>query len=252
MKLSKVRCLSGNAIKLFACLCMLLDHIGVLWKIDAIRYIGRLAMPLFAFFIAEGCKYTKDKTKHFALIFSLGVFCQIVYSFAEPNDFHLNILLTFSLSIIIIYAMQHLKKTFSTKSSPSQKSLAVIIFVGMIVVTVLLNLVKTVNHKPFHFDHGFWGCMLPVFASLLDFRAVNLPEKLKWLNNYYLSLIPFVAGLSLLCAFGGFDHTIWFTFLSIIPLALYNEKRGRFNIKYFFYIFYPLHLAILYGILLIF
>ena len=87
MKLSKIRLLNGNAIKLFACLCMLLDHIGVLWEIDAIRFIGRLAMPLFAFFVAEGCKHTKDKTKHFALIFSLGVLCQIVYSFVEPKSF---------------------------------------------------------------------------------------------------------------------------------------------------------------------
>ncbi|MBM6827868.1 hypothetical protein H6A13_12345, partial [Mordavella massiliensis] len=34
---------------------------------------------------------------------------------------------------------------------------------------------------------------------------------------------------------------------SAVPMLLYNGKPGR-RMKYFFYIFYPAHLLILYGI----
>ena len=49
--------LSGNALKLLACITMFFDHLGaflfpgVLW----LRLVGRIAMPLFAFTLAEGC-----------------------------------------------------------------------------------------------------------------------------------------------------------------------------------------------------
>ena len=34
--------------------------------------------------------------------------------------------------------------------------------------------------------------------------------------------------------------------LSLPLLALYNEKRGKYAMKYLFYIYYPAHTAILY------
>ena len=61
--------LSGSTIKIIACILMAIDHIGyhLYPEITILRIIGRLSMPLFAFFIAEGCYYTKNKLKHFLL-----------------------------------------------------------------------------------------------------------------------------------------------------------------------------------------
>ena len=86
-------------IKILACILMAIDHIGFHLFPDLIilRIIGRLSMPLFAFFIAEGCYYTKNKLKHFLLIFISGlIFLFGVKIFA--NFWYYNIFLIFSLS----------------------------------------------------------------------------------------------------------------------------------------------------------
>lgn len=48
--------MTSNAIKLIACISMLIDHAGVILfpEYPFLRWIGRLAMPLFAFTVAEG------------------------------------------------------------------------------------------------------------------------------------------------------------------------------------------------------
>ena len=40
----------------------------------------------------------------------------------------------------------------------------------------------------------------------------------------------------------------WWALLAIPFIALYNGERGSKKFKYFFYIIYPLHLVIIYGI----
>ena len=67
--------LSGNALKLIAAVSMLLDHIGLLFfpSYGIFRIFGRLALPIFAFMIAESAKYTRNKKRHFFTMFSLAV-----------------------------------------------------------------------------------------------------------------------------------------------------------------------------------
>ena len=90
----QMRILSGNSIKILAAALMFIDHIGFMWGIVPLSCVGRLSMPLFAFMIAEGCRYTKNKFLHFSMIFSLGVICQIVYFFFAPKFYYLSILKT--------------------------------------------------------------------------------------------------------------------------------------------------------------
>ena len=100
--------LSNNIIKIIAVITMVIDHVGVAFyplflnetTYLAFRGIGRIAMPLFAFLIAEGCRYTKDKKKYFTLIFLLGLVCDIAY-FVAMEELYLCILTTFSFSILL-------------------------------------------------------------------------------------------------------------------------------------------------------
>ena len=113
--------LSGTTLKLIACIAMFIDHLGlvVFPKKMIFRIIGRLAFPMFAYFIAEGCKYTRNKLKHFLVIFSAGVIYFLFYLFAYKRVY-LSIFLTFSVSILIVYLIDVLKKyAFSPRNESS-------------------------------------------------------------------------------------------------------------------------------------
>ena len=88
--------LSGNALKLLAAPFMTADHVGLMFfpGIEAFRILGRLAYPVFAYMIAEGCKYTRDRKRYFLMLFGLATACQVVY-FLFDGSMYLSILFTF-------------------------------------------------------------------------------------------------------------------------------------------------------------
>ena len=218
--------LTGNALKILAAIFMTIDHIGVMLfpRVLILRIIGRLAMPIYAFMIAEGCKYTRNKKKYFGMVFGLGAVCQLVYYFAS-GDTYLNILLTFSLSIGLIYSLQAMHQA----KSRQRAVLWSVLFCAGFLAVYGLNQILTI-------DYGFWGVMAPVFVSFAFVRKFP----------HWTSVLLLGFGLILLAAdLGGMQS---YSLLAIPLLLLYSGKRGKANLKYFFYIFYPVHLAVLQGI----
>ncbi len=238
--MSKLRFISGNGLKIIACLLMLIDHIGVIlfpftpW----LRYIGRLAFPIFAFTLAEGCKYTRNKLKHFLLIFIAGVVYQIVFHFFSGGYFYLNILITLSIAILCIYALQFAKTTVFSDKNKWIKTVAFLPFIVLMALSYLLT-------RKVEIDYGFIGVLMPVSASLLDFRNIDAPKLLKKCDNYLLRLLC-MTGIIALYVFTHADR-LWacWAFFAIIILLFYNEQKGKLKLKYFFHIFYPTHLVLL-------
>lgn len=213
--------LSSNALKIIAMLAMLLDHTAII-LLDGylpFRIIGRLAYPIFAYMIAEGCFHTRNKLFYLLRVFSLGAVCQAIYYYVD-RDLYLNILLTFSVSIPMIYLLKYAKRN----------AFFTLIFLAAVIgVWVLCH---RLAGNGIEFDYGFYGIMFPVFISISE----NRREK----------IILAFCGLFLLAqSLGGIQ--IWS--LAALPLLfLYSGRRGKLNMKYTFYLFYPLHLAVLYGI----
>lgn len=231
-----LRLLSGNALKIIAAITMLIDHVGVIFfpGVAIFRIIGRLAFPIFAFMIAEGCKYTRHKLKYIAGIFTLAAICQITYYIAD-GDTYMCVLVTFTLAIICIYTLGLFKKTLFSSKSPQIKLLSLLPFIAAVTGTYAVNLFVTV-------DYGFFGCMLPVWASL-PHMPKNAPEYAKKLDSTYISVFTLAIGAAILAMHSGSLQI--YSMLAVIPLILYSGKRGKLKMKYFFYIFYPVHLAAL-------
>ena len=224
--------LSGNALKLIALVSMTLDHVGLelFPDLEIFRILGRLALPIFAYMIAEGCTYTKNKWKYVGLTFGVGLLCQIVY-FVAMESLYMCILITFTLSILLIYALMWLEKR--------RDLLSVLVFVLVLAAElyVVEILPRTLlSGTDFAIDYGQYGVILPVLVYMGKKKHTKL-----------LFLTPGLLGLALTSPF----EVQWYAFLALIPLAFYNGSRGKWRLKYLFYVYYPLHLGIIYLISLI-
>lgn len=242
----KRRFLSGNAIKIIGAITMVSDHIGyVLFPDEEIfRIIGRLAFPLFAFMISEGARYTKNRVRYFLTLLCFGIVCQLPL-IVLMNEYHFNIFVTFALSVLGIYALDNFKKQAFARERealPMLTSLAL----GLVTFGVIFALTRS---EAFHIDYGFYGILLPVFASLPNLSGAEAPGKLARLDCLPVRILCMLIPTVLLAY--TMAEIQWFSLISLPLLFLYSGKRGQWKMKYFFYVFYPLHMVIIYGISLL-
>ena len=217
---------TGFLLKLIAAVTMFIDHAGLLLWDDALwaRAIGRIAFPIYAYLLAEGFRHTHDRKQYFLRIFLLGLFCQIVY-FLAGEPFLLGVLLVFSYSLILCELVDRAKK--SEGRTRAKWTLA---FIGAAVAYLVFSIF-------FPCDYGIFGVLLPVMPTLFKPR-----ERKTGLAAFSLCL----AALWLYSVFVTDFRVQIFGFLALPFLYWYNGKPGKYRLKYFFYIFYPAHLGLLY------
>lgn len=230
LKALKFNGFTGNQLKILALITMTIDHIGYMLIpsdiaiYDICRIIGRIAFPIFAYMIAQGCHYTRNRKKYILTVAFFALLCQLVYGFAMGSLYQC-VLVTFTLSIALIYLLDHALK----KRTALSTALAVTGFLAAFFICEILP--KLLSDTNFRIDYGFFGVLLPVFAYF------DILEKKK--------LSYFAAGLVILSLSNSILQC--FSLLSLIPLYMYNGKRGRLKMKNLFYIYYPLHLVVIYA-----
>ena len=216
--------LTGNQLKLIALVTMTIDHVGMeLFPRQLILgIIGRLAMPIFAYMIAEGCRHTRNKAKYLLTMLAFAAVCQAVYFFAM-GSLYMCILVTFSLSICLIFLLE---RSMTEKSAAAYALFGCAAAAVYVLCEVLPGLLPGID---FRVDYGFWGVMLPVFIYLGKTRSE--------------ALVMSALGMTLLSAACGYIQ--WYSLAALPLLALYSGQRGKYKMKYLFYIYYPAHLAVL-------
>ena len=221
-KLEKLRILDGTSLKLIAMISMVFDHVGDMFFPGALwmRMIGRLAMPLFSFCIAEGYAHTKNKQRYLLRIGVFALVSEIPFDLAFEGRVglgHQNIMLSFFLAILALMVFDRIRG--EGKEHAAGKTLLGILCVCAVAVLALV---------------------LRADYTLFAVLAVFLFYVLR--NRHPLLRCGVGVGFLALTRTVGYYRA---TGLSLIPLLLYNGKRGR-GLKWLFYAFYPGHLLLLY------
>jgi hypothetical protein len=213
--------INASAIKYLACLFMLIDHIGLLLlpELLALRGIGRLAFPLFAFMIANGYQHTANPRRYLVrlVLFAMGFqwfFSQIVASGL------LNIFATLALGLSAIWLADTLRSKIADRVLGQ--------LLGVLCALLIACLAQLI-----HCDYGWYGVGL-IFTSWLFFTSISR-----------LSLAWLLLNLAYAWSIGWPYGAIQMLALLTLPLIyFYNGKRGN-SPRWFFYVFYPAHLILL-------
>lgn len=230
--------ISQTTLKWIALISMLVDHIGVVFfpHLVIFRVFGRLAFPIFAFLLARGFVFGKSRKKHLIRLVVFGLIAAYPY-YLVFNTFAPNILFTFALSYLLIWAVDGLNKSSFFHANAWDQ------FVKNFLIGLTI-LMAGLFSEIFACEYGFLGVWLPfVFWMFHTYKAEQF---------FFFSLLTIL--FCLLASYGGI--TIYsvlqiFSLLAIPLMAITNNTQSKRTWKWLFYIFYPLHLLVLFGISLI-
>jgi hypothetical protein len=253
----KEKILSAFDIKIIALIGMFLDHtakvlLPVTGEPVSLRavmvWIGRLAFPLFAFLIAEGCRKTRSMPKYIGRLVLFAVFSHIAFylafnlprgaagsAFAYVGEaakamLYLkvdNVFTTFALAASAIYVWTLIER----RTGSALWSLSLFPLCAAILAADYCSS-----------DYNIYGVMLVFVLYLLPTRKLQLSALFLWCCVFYLGHAAHWSAARLL--YSGTWITWGFACLSVPLLYFYNNARGR-NLKWAFYIAYPAHLLIL-------
>jgi hypothetical protein len=242
--------MSAFVIKSIALTAMLLDHGQVVFP-DVLplwfRVIGRLAFPLFAYFVAEGFRHTRSPERFLLRLFIFAIISEPFFDYALMGsagilntDFlnRTNIFYTLFLGGAAITAYKYIIKTIP----PHAFDPLVIKLIACAPVPFCLWLGEFLTA-----DYGWAGVALIFTMYVIKRTQLRLFVMAVLCLSFYSSLYSLMlAGYS---AYISIEHYLMVpaALLPIPLLTLYNAKRGPRS-KWFFYVFYPAHLAILGGL----
>lgn len=232
--------LDATAVKIIACIAMFIDHFAYIYayRLGAVAYyvcrgIGRIAFPIFCFMIVEGVIHTRSLKKY---LLRLTVFAVLLEA---PSDLFLtgevfslevqSVIITLLICACCVSLLKAVEERVH-ESGNIYLYWAVIVAAGCVLAEVSKG------------DYGYIGV---VYASV--FYIFRRNRAMSLLVFAMSSCVIYVARI----IFGGFSifgAVCLCSMLAAIPLSMYNGKQRSRSpvVKYGFYLFYPLHMLLLY------
>lgn len=250
--------IDGFTLKIIALGLMTIDHIYEFFSSNGIpiwfTWLGRLSAPLFFFTMAEGFFHTKNRIIYvkrlyiFSVIMSLGKFIAWKISIINPSYsiVHNNIFETFfliSLNILLFEFLRDENKAVYKK--------IIIIFIAILFEVVLpISVYSLFSTSTSKIIASFLPCLLlcegnlPFVALGITYFYIRENRKKMIIIYTIFSLISFpFFNFSFENAF--YNNYQWMMIFSLPLILLYNGKKG-YGLKYLFYVYYPVHVFLLF------
>ena len=238
------RGLSQESLKLIACIAMLIDHMGEIVLLQCLDettgaakgmwldvykaccIVGRLAFPIFCFLLVEGAFYTKNPKRYGIRLLIGALLSEIPYDFAFYGSISYkgqSVMLTLLLGFAML-------QVFKKCPNLLLRMLAVLLFAiaaeylrgdyGYLGILVIAVFAITYEHQNKH----LWRFLL----LWLIFSPVHM-RMLNWSNDFSYEIQQLAT-------------------LAVVPISLYSGQKATKSklLQWAFYLFYPVHIGVLY------
>lgn len=201
----------NDILKWIALLTMTIDHIGLVLfpKFLFLRIIGRIAFPIFAYQLAVGFRKTSNRTRYALRLAAFSFVSQPVYSLIHRHGLNIGFTLLAAFFMLFLWEIKN----------PVGKLLAIVWIAAIFFFGQPL-------------EYGFYGIALIFCFYIFDGKPKETGISIVLLNLFY-----------------GFDTRAWIQLYSLftIPLIYKEWKQSMSFPKWLFYVYYPLHLLVLYS-----
>jgi hypothetical protein len=222
-KFNNIKIFSGAQLKYIAFLSMLVDHVNkaLIYPVltgkgfldflsDLFDIFGRIAFPLFMFFLVEGFFKTRNRLRYLLYLIIFGIISEIPFDLCQSavifQPYSNNVMFTLALTLVMIWIIDELRRPTKIFWYP----ISIVIVAGTCLLSMILGL-----------DYEWHGILIGYFFYIFYNNPIFA------IIGGYLSLIKTPWALL------GFGLTL-----------TYNGERGKQN-KILNYSFYPVHLLIL-------
>ena len=212
--------ISRTGLKGLAAASMVVDHVGVvlLPQLWLLRCVGRLAFPIYAFFLAQGFRYTKSRAKYLARLAGFALLSEIPFDYMVYGQAFAwqgqNVMFTLALALLALACLEKGGWWMT----------------GAVACCLAAEALRT--------DYGSFGVLLPVTSFYLWPRGKGLWALVFLAMCWLWEFAPIPGTPVPMEALG---------VAAALPLALYHGGRGTEGpvVRWGFYAVYPLHMGVL-------
>ena len=219
--------LNAFQLKVIMLILMLLDHMYLYLfpkELLPAHYVARVVAPVFTFLVAQGMVYTRNRGKYISRLFISGVVMaagNYILYIITGHKITNNIFLSLAIGAAAVYAIDEFLKS---------RGFSLALWAFAIMILALLA------------PHCEGGYMIPS-VMLIFYYLRNAPA---FMYAVYVASTGWPYFMQYLDT--GYLRPQFYMIFAVAPLMLYNGRRGPDNAfaKYFFYVFYPLNVWILF------